>query len=72
MPRSASPRLGGIVKALVAERTRQPGATALRTKPFGQSTSGSPDVLGPLRRARQMLAGTPTAIKPRVQRPGGM
>lgn len=39
------------------------GGGGLGMKPYGQSTAGSPDVLGPLRRARQVLAGEPTAVR---------
>jgi hypothetical protein len=51
--------MGGFSKP----RTRQAGATSTGVKPYGMSTSGSPDVLGTLRRARSVLAGEPTAIR---------
>ena len=39
------------------------GGGGLGMKSYGQSTAGAPDVLGPLRRARQVLRGEPTAVR---------
>ena len=39
-----------------------------KVAPYGQTITGSPDVSGELRRARQTLAGIPSAIRVKAPR----
>lgn len=48
----------------VGKRSLKPKVPKISpVKSYGQTITGSPDTSGPLRRARQVLAGIPTAVR---------